>query len=170
MTEILQAEKTSEDTLVSMFETESDDKLHVCFVCTGNTCRSPMAAAVLNHLGKPYGITAESAGISPVEGDVIAQNSVKALINAGIEPDDGNPYDRHTARLISGEIIARSHKVVCMTESHMFALIGAFPQYISRFTVMPRPISDPFGGDLCRYEKCLSEITDGIKELFLLDN
>ena len=170
MTEILQAEKTSRDTLAAMFETDAAPSEHICFVCTGNTCRSPMAAAVLNHLGRPYRMTAESAGIAPIPGDSIAENSVLALKNAGIEPTDDNRYDKHTARLIDEEIIKRSSKTVCMTESHMLALIGAFPQYATRFAVMPKAISDPYGGDADRYARCLDEIIGGIKELFLLDN
>ena len=176
MTETLQAEKvekaekTAVDTLAGMFEIGDIDGEHVCFVCTGNTCRSPMAQAVLNHFGKPYGITAESAGISVIPGDGIAENSVLALKNAGIEPSEDNPYDKHTARLIDEETVKRSSRVVCMTENHMLALIGAFPQYVGKFTVMPRAVSDPFGGDLARYEACLREIICGVKELFHLDN
>jgi len=121
-------------------------------------------------MGKPYNITAESAGISPIPGDVIADNSVKALKAAGIEPCEGNRYDLHTARLIDEETLKRASRVVCMTESHLFALITAFPQYIEKLTVMPKSVSDPFGGSEERYRVCLEEIKSGITELFHLDN
>jgi len=57
-----------------------------------------------------------------------------------------------------------------MTESHLFALITAFPQYIEKLTVMPKSVSDPFGGSEERYRVCLEEIKSGITELFHLDN
>ena len=158
------------EVLIDMAEAAVSEPERVCFVCTGNTCRSPMAAAVLNHLGKPYGITACSGGIAPNIGEPVCANAVTALLDAGIEPSDGNRFDLHTARLIDEEMIMSSSRVVCMTESHMFALIGAFPQYISKFHVMPHPISDPFGGDIARYKGCLREITDGICEMFRFDN
>jgi len=160
-------EVNAEELLADIGKTEGE---HICFVCTGNTCRSPMAAALLNHMGKPYNITAESAGISPIPGDGIAENSVKALKAAGIEPCEGNRYDLHTARLMDEETMKRASRVVCMTEGHLFALITAFPQYIEKLCVMPKPVSDPFGGSEERYRACLEEIKSGITELFHLDN
>ena len=53
----------------------------VIFICTGNTCRSPMAAAVLNHYGAPKGIFAFSRGIYADVGAPISENAAKALEN-----------------------------------------------------------------------------------------
>ena len=58
--------------IVNVFENRG---LKVCFVCTGNTCRSPMAAAVLNQYGKKYDISAVSAGLFPHVGDPISENA-----------------------------------------------------------------------------------------------
>ena len=41
----------------------SDEPTRILFVCTGNTCRSPMAAALLNELGRGLNLRAESAGL-----------------------------------------------------------------------------------------------------------
>ena len=57
--------------------------------------------------------------------------------------------------------------VVCMTGSHMIGLLMAYPQYASKITVMPDEISDPYGGDLEAYKKCLEQIRDAMAKLFV---
>ena len=144
--------------------TESD-KVTVCFVCTGNTCRSPMAAAVLNHLGKGA-YKALSAGISAVAGEMISKNSVLALKSAGIVSTPQNDYESHRAVQISEELIERCDKIVAISKRHMMALIYAFPQMADKITVMSRDIPDPFmqGEDV--YKECLTQITECIREMF----
>ena len=59
----------------------------ICFICTGNTCRSPMAEAVANALAKEKGHTdlrAFSAGLYANANDPIAPNAVAALEAAGL--------------------------------------------------------------------------------------
>ena len=152
---------------VSYTDVSAQTPITVTFVCTGNTCRSPMAAAVLNHLGKGR-YKALSAGISAVTGEPISENSVLALEKAGITCTPENDYARHRALQICEEIVERSDKVVAISKSHMMALICAFPQYADKITVMPRDIPDPFMQGAAVYEKCLESITECIKESFLL--
>ena len=137
----------------------------VCFVCTGNTCRSPMAAAVLNHLGRG-GYKAVSAGISAIDGDKISENSVKALKSKGILSTPENPYENHRATQICEELIERCDKVVAISKRHMMALLYAYPQHAEKITVMPCDIPDPFMYGEQVYVRCLEEIVSGIKELF----
>ena len=150
--------------------TDGAEETRVLFVCTGNTCRSPMAAALVNELGRELNLTAESAGIYPNVGEPISENAVQALHDAGIEPAPDNRYDLHTAVQVDEEILKRCTRVVAMSERHLMALIGAFPQYIGKMAVMPHPISDPYGGDLEVYRACLEEIKAGVVELFHLDD
>ena len=152
---------------VSYTDVSAQTPITGTFVCTGNTCRSPMAAAVLNHLGKGR-YKALSAGISAVTGEPISENSVLALEKARIPCTPENDYARHRALQICEEIVERSDKVVAISKSHMMALICAFPQYADKITVMPRDIPDPFMQGAAVYEKCLESITECIKESFLL--
>ena len=139
----------------------------VCFVCTGNTCRSPMAAAMLNYLGKGS-YRAVSAGVSAVVGDAISTNAVLALKKAGVPSTSENNYEAHRAVQISEELIERCDKIVAISKRHMMALIYAYPLYADKITVMPKDISDPFMCGEAVYEKCLAEITECIKEMFAL--
>ena len=151
----------------------------VCFVCTGNTCRSPMAEAVFNHIfrvpeicsacdpGKllARSVRAESAGLFAL-GDPIAENAVKALEAAGIPSRPDNDYRGHISRSINAEIMEECDAVIGLSGSHAMQLMSFFPQYASKITSMPRSIPDPFGGDLEDYRACLAAITEGIREMF----
>ena len=151
----------------------------VCFVCTGNTCRSPMAEAVANYLASAWReqfspdmrdaltppVEAYSAGLYPAIGDPISENAVLALEKAGILPTEGHDYRLHRAREITAEWAERFDLLVAVSPSHAMELMLRFPQLAHRITLMPKPISDPWGGDVARYRACLDEIVAGVKGL-----
>jgi Protein-tyrosine-phosphatase len=145
--------------ITDIFENKS---IKVCFVCTGNTCRSPMAAAVLNQLGKNYNITAVSAGLYPNVGDAMSFHAVEALENKNIKVPD------HYSRRIDEEIVRECDKIIGISENHAFILLQMFPFAASKIYNMPEDISDPYGGRLKDYEECLTQIISGIREMFKL--
>ena len=143
-----------------------DELTGVLFVCTGNTCRSPMAAAVLTDLGQAHGYVASSAGLYPAPGAPISENAVLALGERGIVPARDNRYDLHRAVRVTEEMVRCADRIVGITSSHAMALIGAFPFAADKIVAMPRDIPDPFGGSRDDYLRCLDEIIKGVKELF----
>ncbi len=156
--------QTEEITFVMKDERTRDIRVY-CFVCTGNTCRSPMAAAMLNHVGAPHGVFAFSRGIFAATGAPISENAARALEIAGVESTGRNDYLSHRALQFSKEDFERCDGVFAISPSHAEALIMAFPEYAAKIRVLG-DISDPFGGDLERYCECLSDITDAIKSHF----
>lgn len=136
-----------------------------CFVCTGNTCRSPMAEALLNFYGAPHGIFAFSRGINADIGAPISANAADALKESGIEPKGRHDYLSHRAMQFKREDFEHSDGVFAISPAHAKALILAFPEYAGKVRVLG-DIRDPFGEDLDVYEKCLSDIKDKIKEVF----
>ena len=151
----------------------------ICFVCTGNTCRSPMAAAVANAMAsKMIGalpeavrdsavpqVLAYSAGLYASNGEPIAANAVKALELAGVEPTSDTDYHNHTAHTLTTEEIEGYDLLVGLGGSHVMELLMRYPQAAQKIAGMPQSISDPWGGDLDVYVVCLDEITRGVQEL-----
>lgn len=143
----------------------------VCFVCTGNTCRSPMAAAVFNHLAleKKLPMRAVSAGLY-VSRTELSQGACDALEAAGIPSTPQNNYRAHIACNMNAALAARCEQIVGITSSHALELMARFPQYASRITAMPRDITDPFGGDSTVYERCLADIAAAVRKEFFHEN
>ena len=176
--------QTLEKTRIVKNQTDTNHPLTVCFVCTGNTCRSPMAQALVNDSMRPREICsacdierllnrrqvrAISAGIFAT-GAPISENAVRALEKAGVFSMEGNDYRSHLSRTIDEEILNASDLVVCMTSLHAMRLLSEFPAYASKITCMPNDIPDPYGGDEAAYDACLSEIKKGIEQMRLMES
>ena len=149
-------------------ETERDAPRRICFVCTGNTCRSPMAEAVANALIKETGRTdlrAFSAGLFANDGEPIAPNAVLALEEAGVAAVKGRDYHRHVAHTLRAEEAEGFDLLVGMTDAHAMQMMMSFPEVAERITVMPIRIPDPWGGDASVYRASLSEITEAVRRL-----
>lgn len=135
--------------------------LRVCFVCTGNTCRSPMAAAVwaYRHRGEPC--RAFSRGICAHEGAPIHPYAALALREAGIPSTPACDYEAHEAATLTEADMELADRVVCMTGRHAMAVLGAFPAYAHKVTALA-DIPDPFGGDEALYAETLRAIEEAL--------
>ncbi len=139
------------------------------FVCTGNTCRSPMAAALFNHMFSDENLSADSCGIMAF-GEPISENAASVLAEKGVLPTPHNNYPGHVSKNVTEELVADSDVVIGLTSRHAVALISYFPAYASKITVMPKEIFDPYGGNLDDYRKCLEDIEEALKILKFQDN
>lgn len=126
------------------------------FVCTGNTCRSPMAAALFNAFWSRRGVAA-SAGIA-ASGSPISENAREALLRRGIESTPSNDYESHVSKQVTESAIRSAARVYGISKRHQMALIAAYPEYAEKIFALPTDIADPYGGDLATYEACLRDI------------
>lgn len=154
----------------------------VLFVCTGNTCRSPMAAALLNDLSRPRELcsaqgemtrpcyVATSAGLYAHEGEPITPAAAQALQEAGVTPRPDNDYTAHRARSVSAELVAEADAVVGLTASHAMQLMLRFPEAASKISTLPMDISDPFGCSAEVYRDCLAQLRYAIELSFFTED
>lgn len=134
--------------------------MNIYFICTGNTCRSPMAEAILRSKALE-GVTVRSAGIYAWDGLPIAENA-KQLIE-----ESSMPYTP-VSRSVSGEGLAWADVILTMTEAHKETLLLSFPEIndktftLKGFVHSPNgsDLSDPFGGDLDTYRRTFNELSD----------
>ncbi|WP_368733211.1 low molecular weight protein-tyrosine-phosphatase [Streptomyces alkaliphilus] len=148
--------------------------MRVCFVCTGNICRSPMAAAVLRRRlaedGLADRVVVESAGTDGWHtGDPADTRAVATLLASG--------YDAgHAARRFEAEEFPHHDLVVALDTGHLRRLRalapasdGADPGPTDRIRLLrsfdPSPeaerspdVPDPYWGDAEAFEECLEMI------------
>ncbi len=126
-------------------------------VCTGNTCRSPMAEGIVRDLARQRGLPIEvsSAGIAAMPGDAVSPNAVEALGEIGID------ISAHRSSPLRLDTLTSADEIYVMSPSHRAAILDGVRPYCTpsegekiagRITVLNVP--DPFGGDLEAYRCC----------------
>ena len=136
--------------------------LRVLFVCTGNTCRSPLAAAALIAALGPdrERVDVLSAGTAAWEGQPATPASVEIAASEGVD------LSGHRSRRISPALVRAADLVIVMERGHENAVraLGADPDRTHVISEWPAPgnadlpVSDPFGASHEAYEECWRRI------------
>lgn len=133
----------------------------ILFVCTGNTCRSPMAAALFNDMARALQgqggrrAIAASAGLYATDGAPITKEAAEALLEAGVESTPDNDYGNHRAASLTEEMMAAADEVVAISGGHAMELLMRYPAHASKITTLGTDVPDPFGGGREVYRACL---------------
>jgi protein-tyrosine-phosphatase len=135
------------------------------FVCSGNTCRSPMAAAIGNfeiatRLKLPLTAMSKSkaralsAGVSARVGSPMTVEAKEALRLIGV------PANGHRARNLNEELTEGVEKIFCMTRSHRDAVIALIPAAAEKTQCLDPDgdVEDPIGSNLSAYVNCARRI------------
>ncbi len=139
--------------------------MHVLFICTGNTCRSPMAEGFLRARAireRRDDVLALSAGLFPAPGAPAANFAQLVMKNRNID------ITSHRSRRLAAPHVEAADVIVTMTEPMTEVVKAMFPEAADKVTTLSRwsggtgDVSDPYGGTMREYESCAVEIDEKI--------
>jgi protein-tyrosine-phosphatase len=154
---------------------EGFDKLRraILFVCSGNTCRSPIAAAIGNaeiaaRLQLPVAaldsakLSALSAGVSVRIGAPMTPEAQQALRSLGV------PVTPHSARNLTVDLAHQVERIFCMTQAHRNAVVSLVPAVAAKTQCLDPngDVEDPIGQGLEAYINCAQRIHSLIRLRF----
>jgi protein-tyrosine phosphatase len=151
---------------------EEANVVTLLFVCTGNTCRSPMAEALARKLladrlrvkeedlsGRGFRVV--SAGTAAGHGGAATEEAEQAVRKYGAD------LSRHESRPVTVAMVEEADRVYVMTPRHKGVLVEWMPEHDGKIQLLDpkgRPIDDPIGGSAEVYRDCARHVHDSLQE------
>jgi tRNA threonylcarbamoyl adenosine modification protein (Sua5/YciO/YrdC/YwlC family) len=143
----------------------------VLLICTGNTCRSPMAellmrrrlAAVLKCKPEELedrGVIVASAGIAAAAGCPPSTEAVQVMKEHGLD------LSRHEAQPLTDSLVRHADLILTMTDGHRQAILSRWPEAAERTQLLLQEqadVADPIGGTIEGYRRCAEQIDAAIQ-------
>lgn len=145
----------------------SDVTSKVLFVCTGNTCRSPMAEGLFQMVAEGEGFEVSSAGVAAHDGSQASPETVEILRENGIV------LENFRSRMVNEAMLEEADAVFCMTESHLIQLERMFPEHEEKYHlacdfleingVVGADVPDPIGMGPAAYHRVAEVLEAGME-------
>lgn len=142
---------------------------NILLVCTGNTCRSPMAQALLADIWqkepRKKQLNLRSAGVFTFDDMTASPEAIQVMQESNIDISD------HKSRQVTEELVASADLILTMTESHRQQMLEIFPQYapiihtITAYIGHDDEVADPFGQGLDAYYDTLEQLAAIMEQL-----
>ena len=143
----------------------------VLFVCTGNTCRSPMAELLCRDMLakrlkcnidelEDHGVLVMSAGIAAMMGGRASSEAVQILADMGLD------LSGHETQPLTEPLVRHADVIYTMTRAHREAIVAQWPSAAERTGLLKTDgsdICDPIGAPVERYRHCVAEIYAELK-------
>ncbi len=135
--------------------------MRILLVCSGNTCRSPMAEALMRREAAQRGMTAlefSSAGISVWPGSRASRHAVASMASRELD------IDRRIAVQVTPQLLSEADLVLTMTQSQADALREELPRFAAKvhtlgeYSGQPGDVDDPYGRDAEVYENTAKQL------------
>lgn len=125
----------------------------ILFVCTGNTCRSPMAECMLRSQLACSDVQVLSAGTYALSGAPASGGAQRAMERRGLSLAD------HKSQAVTSVLLESCDLIIGLTATHVMQLRMMYPHCQTPMTAFDDPpVSDPYGGDDAAYERAASDI------------
>jgi protein arginine phosphatase len=134
----------------------------ILFVCTGNTCRSPMAEVLLDRALKERGVegvTVGSAGTGAWDGAPVSEGAYLVALENGLD------LSAHQARLLTRELVEQADLILTMSRQHRARVsdlagedkVVVLGEYAGQGGTSPE-VRDPYGGELEGYRETFTQL------------
>ncbi len=142
--------------------------MKILFVCTGNTCRSPMAENLFRTMIKTEKLDIDeisSAGINAIPDQYASENAEEVMHEKGID------IEPHRSQMLTIKLTEEYDLILTMTNSHKESILSTAPWLdrkaftLKEYVGLTGDISDPFGGSIEVYRDSLNDIEDSLKKL-----
>lgn len=139
--------------------------MRVLFVCTGNTCRSPM----MKFMFENYLAYIGAADMTVLSAGVMRHKKPISEYAAEVLDKHGVPYSEHISNFCDRQTVQSADVIICAEQEHVEFIkreYGEEPNVASLADICGKDLQDPYGKGIAAYESTYREILEAVPEIY----